>query len=57
MSGGVFGTPSRVRAGNNPDGTPRYITFNQNEIAENLLPFGVSLVMVANALAKKALGA
>jgi hypothetical protein len=47
----------RIRAGFNPDGTPRYITYNPDLIAESMLPVGVTFVMLANELAKIRLGA
>jgi hypothetical protein len=56
VGSGVFGT-KKIRSGFNPDGTPRFITFKDSVIAEGLIPFGISTLLVANALAKKALGA
>jgi hypothetical protein len=47
----------RIRAGFNPDGTPRYVTYNPDLIAESMLPVGVTFVMLANELAKIRLGA
>jgi hypothetical protein len=49
-------TGRKIRAGFNPDGTPRYITYNPDLIAEDLLPAGVTFVMLANELAKIKLG-
>jgi hypothetical protein len=56
VGSGEYGAKT-IRSGFNPDGTPRFITFKDGVIAEGLIPFGISTILVANALAKKALGA
>ena len=58
--GSMFSTwanPKRVMSGTNPDGTPKYVTMNTTSVfSEEMMPFGVSMVLLLNQLAKTKLG-
>jgi hypothetical protein len=58
--GSMFSTwanPKRVMSGTNPDGTPKYVTMNTTSVfSEEMIPFGVSMVLLLNQLAKTKLG-
>jgi hypothetical protein len=63
LSGGVTSmmsvgsiNPKRVLSGTNPDGSPRYISINSDVFAESLIPYGVSMIVLLNELAKTRLG-
>jgi hypothetical protein len=61
LGGGVTGllstssNPKRVMSGTNPDGSPRYITIDDSVFSESMIPFGVSMIVVLNELAKRKL--
>ena len=62
LGGGVSGmfstyaSPRRVLSGTNPDGTPKYITMDDSVFSERMIPFGVSMIVLLNELAKLKLG-
>jgi len=63
LGGGVgsmfqtWANPKRVMSGTNPDGTPKYVTMNTTSVfSEEMMPFGVSMVLLLNQLAKIKLG-
>ena len=56
---GMFSTymnPKRVLSGTNPDGTPKYISMDSSVFSEGMMPFGVSMIVLLNELAKQKLG-
>jgi hypothetical protein len=56
---GMFATttnPKKVLSGTNPDGTPKYVTMDDSVFSESMLPFGVSMIVLLNELAKLKLG-
>ena len=56
---GMFNTaanPKKVLSGVNPDGTPKYTTMDDSVFSEKMLPFGVSMIVLLNELAKLKLG-
>jgi hypothetical protein len=55
MSAGSINS-KRILSGTNPDGSPRYISINSDVFAERLIPYGVSMIVLLNELAKLKLG-
>jgi hypothetical protein len=56
---GMFSTyanPKKVLSGTNPDGTPKYTTMDDSVFSESMIPFGVSMIVLLNELAKTKLG-
>jgi hypothetical protein len=62
LGGGVSGmfstyaNPKKVLSGTNPDGTPKYTTMDDSVFSESMIPFGVSMIVLLNELAKTKLG-
>ena len=62
LGGGVSGmfstyaNPKKVLSGVNPDGTPKYTTMDDSVFSESMIPFGVSMIVLLNELAKLKLG-